>query len=193
MKRFFGIFILLFSLAGLSPLFAQVDVELPKGSISVFDGFENGNFWIWAGFDYDKYGPHKISNGANLSMDWASEGRHSLELTMEAMDAASSKSASWFYDGTNDLSGTKYVAVDIYNPEDYTYYVYAVFQATNDWKWCQAAQGYHIPKGVHTVVYDFREFTNILNDVRRVSINCDNWEVYNKESHIYIDNIRLIK
>ena len=88
---------------------------------------------------------------------------------------------------------TKYIAVDIYNPEDYTYNLYAVLQATNEWKWCQAAQSYQIGKGVHTVVYDFREFTSFLSDVRRISINCDNWMEYNKESHIYIDNIRLIK
>lgn len=193
MKRFLGMIILILSTFGVNSAFAQVDTDLPKGQVVVFDGFENGNFWIWAGFDYDQFGVHKISNGANLSMDWASEGRHSLELTMEAMGPGSSKSASWFYDGTNDLSGTKYVAVDIYNPEDYTYYIYAVLQATNEWKWCQSAQGYTISKGVHTVIYDFREFTNILDDVRRVSINCDNWAEYNKESHIYIDNIRLIK
>ncbi|MBB5225937.1 hypothetical protein DYE50_11290 [Treponema ruminis] len=173
--------------------FSQVNVELPKGPVELFDGFEKGNYWIWAGFDYDQYGPHKISNGANLSMDWASEGRHSLELTMEAMGPGSSKSASWFYDGTNDLSGTKYLAVDIYNPEDYTYNIYAVLQATNEWKWCQPPQSYQLGKGVHTVVYDFREFTSFLSDVRRISINCDNWMEYNKESHIYIDNIRLIK
>ena len=189
-KLFFGMIILAISAFS---AFSQVDEGLPKGSVEVFDGFEKGNYWIWAGFDYDQFGTHKISNGANLSMEWSSEGRHSLELTMEAMDKDSSKSASWFYDGTNDLSGTKYLAVDIYNPEDYTYNLYAVLQATNEWKWCQAAQSYQIGKGVHTVVYDFREFTSFLSDVRRISINCDNWMEYNKESHIYIDNIRLIK
>ena len=188
-KIFLGLIIMLAS----SALFAQVDVELPKGSVELFDGFEKGNYWIWAGFDYDQWGSHKISTGANLSKDWASEGRHSLELTMEAMDAASSKSAVWFYDGTNDLSGTKYIAIDFYNPENYTYNILAVCQATNEWKWCQAAQNYMIKKGVHTVVFDFREYTQFLNDVHRISINMDNWIVYPKESHIYIDNIRLIK
>ena len=191
MKRFLFFMIMMF--AAVFAAFSQVDEELPKGDVVLFDGFEKGNYWIWAGFDYDQFGVHKVSNGANLSNEWASEGRHSLELTMEAMGAGMSKSASWFYDGTNDLSGTKYVVVDIYNPEDYTYNIYAVLQATNEWKWCQAAQSYLIPKGVHTVVYDFREFTGILSDVRRISINSDNWIDLNKESHIYIDNIRLIK
>ena len=94
MKRFYSLIISIFLTLGVSSAFAQVDTDLPKGQVSVFDGFENGNYWIWAGFDYDQYGPHKISNGANLSMDWASEGRHSLELTMEAMGPGSSKSAS---------------------------------------------------------------------------------------------------
>ena len=191
MKRFLFFMIMMF--AAVFAAFSQVDEELPKGDVVLFDGFEKGNYWIWAGFDYDQFGVHKVSNGANLSKEWASEGRHSLELTMEAMGAGMSKSASWFYDGTNDLSGTKYVVVDVYNPEDYTYNIYAVLQATNEWKWCQAAQSYLIPKGVHTVVYDFREFTGILNDVHRISINSDNWIDLNKESHIYIDNIRLIK
>lgn len=190
MKKIFCLIISVF-LAG--SIFAQVDSELPKGQVELFDGFENGNFWIWAGFDYDQWGSHKISDGANLTKDWASEGSHSLELTMEAMDAASSKSATWFYDGTNDLSGARYLVVDIYNPENYTYNIVAVMQATNEWKWCQAAQYYQIPKGKHTVVYDFREHTQLLNDVHRILINTDNWETYPKESHIYIDNIRIIK
>ena len=190
MKKLFLSLFILFTAVGFS--FAQVDEELPSGTIVNFDGFENGNYWIWAGFDWDQYGTHKISTGANLSMDWASEGRHSLELTMEAMDESSSKSAVWFYDGTNDLTGARYLVVDIYNPEDYTYNIAAVVQATSSWNWCQGPT-YSIPKGVHTVVYDMSNYTEKMNDVRRISISSDNWAVYNKESHIYIDNIRFIK
>lgn len=190
MKKIFLVLIILLSSSFAA--FAQVDVELPSGTAVLFDGFENGNYWIWAGFDWDQYGTHKISTGANLSMDWSSEGRHSLELTMEAMGPESSKSAVWFYDGTNDLSGARYLVVDIYNPEDYTYNICAVLQATSSWNWCQA-QTYSVPKGQHTVVYDISQYTEKLNDVRRISISSDNWEVYPKESHIYIDNIRFIK
>lgn len=190
MKKIFCLIISVF-LAG--SIFAQVDSELPKGSVELFDGFEKGNYWIWAGFDYDQWGSHKISDGANISKDWASEGSHSLELTMEAMDAASSKSAVWFYDGTNDLSGTRYIAIDFYNPENYTYNIVAVLQATDEWKWCQAKEYYNIPKGKHTVIYDFTEHTAFLDNVKRISICADNWAEYNKPSHIYIDNVRLIK
>jgi len=173
-------------------IFAQVDAELPRGLVEVFDGFEKGNYWIWAGFDWDQYGDQKISSGANISRDWASEGKHSLELTMDAMTAESTKSAVWFYDGTNDLSGTKYLVMDIYNPEDYTYNIQAVVQATDSWKWCSTT-AYSVPKGVHTVVWDITKYTEYLHDVRRISVYSNGWEVMNKESHIYVDNIRLVK
>ena len=187
-KIFFALLILLTS----TFLYAQVDVALPKGTEILFDGFENGNYWIWAGFDWDQYGAHKISSGANISMDWSSQGRHSLELTMEAITADSSKSASWFYDGTNDLSGTRYLVVDFYNPENYTYNITAVFQATDSWKWCQGPT-YSVAPGEHTVVFDMSAFMDYAHDVRRISLNMDNWEIYPKESHFYIDNIRIIK
>ncbi|MCR4631760.1 MAG: hypothetical protein K5786_09010 [Treponema sp.] len=190
MKKIFLALLILISTSFAA--FAQVDEPLPKGSIVTFDGFENGNYWIWAGFDWDQYGAHKLSNGANISKDWASEGRHSLELTMEAMTPESSKSASWFYDGTNDLTGAKYIVVDYYNPEDYVYNITAVFQCTDSWKWCQGPT-YQVAPGEHTVVYDMTAYTEFLSDVRRITLASDNWEVYPKESHIYIDNIRFIK
>ncbi|MCR4735885.1 MAG: hypothetical protein K5829_12870 [Treponema sp.] len=189
MKKIFFALLILFSIS--FGAFAQVDVELPKGQVVLFDGFENGNYWIWAGFDWDQYGSHKFSTGANISMDWASEGRHSLELTMDAIPEDSSKSAVWFYDGTNDLTGAKYFVVDIYNPEDYTYNIGAVVQATDSWNWC-AAPHYNIPKGKHTVVFDFTQYEDKMNDVRRITITHD-WIAIPKESHIYIDNIRYIK
>lgn len=178
--------------AACAGLFAQNKTELPKGQVVLFDGFENGNYWIWAGFDWDQYGTHKYSSGANISMDWASEGRHSLELTMEPMPADKPKSAVWFYDGTNDLTGAKYLVFDVYNPEDYTYNVAAVIQATDSWKWCQT-QYYNVPKGVHTFVFDLSEYTELLHDVRRISLTHDGWQATNRDTHIYIDNIRYIK
>lgn len=173
-------------------LSAQVDAEIPKGNVVLFDGFENGNYWIWAGFDWDQYGVHKFSTGANISKDWSSEGRHSLELTMDPMPADSSKSAVWFYDGTNDMSGAKYLVIDFYNPENYVYNIAAVLQTTDSWKWCQTAS-YNIPKGKHTVVFDIRAYTDTLNDVRRVSVTHNGWQAVPVETHIYIDNIRFVK
>lgn len=173
-------------------MFAQVDEGLPRGTVSLFDGFENGNFWIWAGFDWDQYGDIKLSSGANISRDWASEGKHSLELTMDPLTENSGKSGVWFYDGTNDLTGTKYVAIDIYNPEEYYYNIQVVLQATNNWKWC-STPSYTVGPGVHTIVYNVTQYTEFLNDVKRISVYSSGWEVLDKDSHIYVDNIRLIK
>lgn len=190
MKRFF-VFIALMVFS--SPaLFAQLDGGLPKGNVEVFDGFEKGNYWIWAGFDWDQYGTVKISTGANISKDWASEGSHSLEMTMDVMDAKSTKSAIWFYDGTNDLSGSRYLAMDFYNPENYTYQIAVVIQATDSWKWCSLGS-YQLPPGVHTMVFSLSDYTEMLGDVRRISVTSDNGQILMKESHFYVDNIRLIK
>lgn len=190
MKRFFVFFALMIFSA--TAVFAQLDVELPKGTVEVFDGFEKGNYWIWAGFDWDQYGTVKISTGANISKDWASEGSHSLEMTMDVMDASSTKSAIWFYDGTNDLSGARYLAMDFYNPENYTYKIAVVIQATDSWKWCSLGSD-SLPPGVHTMVFDLSEYAEMLGDVRRISVTSDNGQILMKESHFYVDNIRLIK
>ncbi len=172
--------------------FAQSDVKIPDGPSFLFDGFEKGNYWIWAGFDWDQYGTVKISTGANISKDWASEGSHSLEMTMAVMDAKSTKSAIWFYDGTNDLSGSRYLAMDFYNPENYTYQIAVVIQATDSWKWCSLGS-YQLPPGVHTMVFSLSDYTEMLGDVRRISVTSDNSQILMKESHFYVDNIRLIK
>ncbi len=172
--------------------FAQVDGEIPSGASFIFDGFENGNYWIWAGFDWDQYGSVKNSTGANISKEWASEGSHSLEMTMDVMDKNSTKSGVWFYDGTNDLSGSKYLVLDFYNPENYTYNINLVIQATNSWNWW-SLEHYDLPHGEHTFVFDLSKYPERLNDVRRISIYNNSTKVLLKESHFYIDNIRLIK
>ena len=188
-KRFAFVFLMIFSSI---MLFAQVDIELPEGTTVLFDGFEKGNYWIWAGFDWDQYGSVKNSTGANISKEWASEGSHSLEMTMDVMDKNSTKSGVWFYDGTNDLSGSKYHVLDFYNPENYTYNITLVIQATDSWNWCSLAQ-YDLPKGKHTMVFDLQKYADRLHDVRRISIYNNSWDILMKESHFFVDNIRLIK
>ena len=173
-------------------VFAQTDPQIPEGASFLFDGFEKGNYWIWAGFDWDQYGSVKNSTGANISKDWASEGSHSLEMTMDVMTWESSKSGIWFYDGTNDLSGAKYMTMDFYNPEDYTYTITVVLQATDSWNWC-SMETYPLKPGVHTMVFNLQKYTDKLHDVRRISIYNNSGEPLLHESHIYVDNIRLIK
>ncbi len=191
MKKLFIIFTIF--LLSMAAAFAQpADPEIPEGTQELFDGFEKGNYWIWAGFDWDQYGSHKISTGANISRDWASEGKHSLEMTMEVMDKDSSKSAIWFYDGTNDISGARYLVMDFYNPENYVYNINVVIQATDGWNWW-SLDHYNLYPGVHTFVFDLSAHPERLNDVRRISINNDSGAVLMKESHFYVDNLRIIK
>ena len=189
MKKIFTVIaILLISAAAC----AQTDPRINEGASFLFDGFEKGNYWIWAGFDWDQYGSVKNSTGANISKDWASEGSHSLEMTMDVMDAKSTKSGIWFYDGTNDLSGAKYIVMDFYNPENYVYNINVVIQATDSWNWW-SLEKYDLPKGVHTFVFDLSKYPERLSDVRRISIYNNSSAILMKESHIYVDNIRLIK
>lgn len=190
MKKLITIFAIL--MLSITAVFAQVDGDIPEGATFLFDGFEKGNYWIWAGFDWDQYGSTKISTGANISKDWASEGSHSLEMTMDVMDRNSTKSAIWFYDGTNDLSGSKYMVMDFYNPENYTYIVNVVLQTTDQWNWC-SLETYNLPKGQHTMVFDLSKYADKLHDVRRISIYNNSGDILMKESHFYVDNIRLIK
>ncbi len=188
-KIFLVLSILMISCAA---VFAQSETKIPDGASFLFDGFEKGNYWIWAGFDWDQYGSVKNSTGASISKDWASEGSHSLEMTMDVMDKDSTKSGIWFYDGTNDLSGAKYLTMDFYNPEDYTYNINVVIQATDSWNWW-SLEHYDLPKGEHTFVFDLSAHPERLNDVRRISIYNNSGAILMKESHIYVDNIRLIK
>lgn len=190
MKKIFIIISILMSFSVCC--FAQIDGKIPEGASFLFDGFEKGNYWIWAGFDWDQYGSVKISTGADISKDWASEGAHSLKMSMGIMDKDSTKSAIWFYDGTNDLSGAKYMTMDFYNPENYVYTISLVIQATDSWKWC-SLETYDLPRGKHTMVFDVSKYADFLHDVRRIAIYNNSKQVLMHESHIFVDNIRLIR
>ena len=113
-------------------------------------------------------------------------------MTMDVMDRNSEKSGIWFYDGTNDLSGARYLVMDFYNPEDYVYNINVVIQATDSWNWW-SLNHYELPKGEHTFVFDLSKYPERLNDVRRISIYNNSGAILMKESHIYVDNIRMIK
>ena len=190
MKKISSLLSILLAFSALS--FAQVDSKLPEGASLLFDGFEKGNYWIWAGFDWDQYGSVKCSTGASISKVWASEGSHSLEMTMDVMDQKSTKSAIWFYDGTNDLSDSKFMTMDFYNPENYTYTITVVLQTLDTWDWC-SLETYNLPKGEHTMVFDLSKYAEKLHDVRRIAIYNNSEKILMKESHFYVDNIRLIK
>lgn len=186
-----GLFSVLFiNLFLAASLFAQVDVPVPEGEVQVIDDFENGNYWIWAGSDWDRYGGHKSSMGCNLSKQHRTEGKYSMELLLEPVKPGAS--ANWFYDGSQDLSGGKYVVADFYNPGPITYVTCIVFQATDKWEWLQSEM-FNIPPGQHTVVFDVEKLNEHFNDVRRITISSFFFQECKEDSSLFVDNIRLIK
>jgi len=174
--------------------FAQVTTgELPSGRVELFDGFEHGNYWIWAGSDYDQWGTHKYSAGANLSKKWASEGTHSLQCVLEGRTNGSGwYDGQWLFDGNQDFTGTKYVAIDVYNPNDAVYEVSFILQATDSWNWDDCGN-IHLGKGKHTVIYEVKKYSSDLNQIKRVNVNVGTTHYSKDDTFIYIDNIRLIK
>ena len=113
-------------------------------------------------------------------------------MSIDVMDRNSTKSAIWFYDGTNDLSGAKYMTMDFYNPENYTYYITVVLQTLDSWDWC-SLETYPLKKGEHYMVFDLSPYADKLHDVRRISVYNNSVDILMKESHLYVDNIRLVK
>jgi len=187
-KKLFVFFVLSFIVS--FSISAQVDAEVPKGQVQIIDNFENGNFWIWASFDWVKYNGIKHSDGADLSQKWVSEGNYSMELLV----AANSGKANcvWFYDGSQDLSGGKYIVADFYNPYPVTHQICFVIQTTKDWKWIQT-EIYNIPQGKHTVVFYVGNMNETFNEINRINIFDNTIEGYPKDFSLFVDNIRLIK
>jgi len=172
-------------------VYAQVNAPIPEGEIQVIDDFEHGNYWIWAGSDWDRYGEHKVSWGCNLSKEHVTEGKYSMELLNEPTRPGSA--ATFFYDGSQDLSGGRFVAVDVYNPTAYGVSVNIVFQATDNWDWCDTQYYWIAPGQKATVVFNVERHTSKLNDVRRVNFNIYFNETCKYDTSFFIDNIRLIK
>ncbi len=190
MKKFSLVLIL--TLIAATGAFAQVDAPIPEGKVQIIDNFENGNYWIWAGSDWDRWGGHKISWGADLHKAWVSEGKYSLELKLEPVPAGG-ESGTWFYDGSQDLSGGKYVVIDFYNPSPIVHSVSFILQTGDAWNWNQT-QSYYLPQGQHTIVFDIQSFEpERLAEVKRISISSWVGTQTNYDTSIFIDNIRLIK
>lgn len=171
-------------------LFAQRNAPIPEGEVVMIDDFEHGNYWIWAGSDWEKYGSYIFSCGADLSKKWSTEGRTSLELLMEA--TTQRKEGNWFYDGSQDLTGGRYIVADFYNPSTLGFTIAFVMQATGDWKW-DSTDFYYLPPGEHTMVYNIEKYADDLSDVRRLIIFIAPMDGLPFDTSIFVDNIRLIK
>lgn len=186
-KYFFALSFLIFS-ATLS--FAQTDISLPDGQMQVIDDFENGNYWIWACSDWDQWGGHKVSQGADLSKRWSSQGKYSLHLVIDSVKDGDD--ASWFYDGGQDLTGGRYIVADFYNPTPLTHKIAFVIQVTDNWNWKQSPLS-DLPPGVHTMVFPVEELNEHFDEVRRINIIDRLSGNHSGDTSIFVDNIRLIK
>lgn len=164
--------------------------EIPRGTTEVLDNFEKGNYWIWAAFDWEQWGPAKLSTSARLSKQWSSEGKTSLECRFSESTPESAKDGTYFMDHAWNFNGSNYVVLDVYNPEDKPFDLCVVFQATDSWNWHETA-AVTVQPGLHTVVLSLAEFKSALNPVYRVNI------CYREKSpmngHFFVDNIRLVR
>lgn len=189
MKKIF-LFLMIFSFTFATNLFAQVDATVPKGTVQIIDNFENGNYWIWAGSDWDQWGGHKVSSGADLYKKWVSEGKYSMQLVMDSVEPGND--ATWFYDGGQDLSGGKYIVADFYNPTPIHHVIGIAIQATDNWTWLQT-ESYTLPPGQHTIVFYVENLNEHFDDIKRINITDYVFEKNDGDTSIFVDNIRLIK
>lgn len=158
----------------------------------VVDDFKNGNYWIWDGFDWDQYGAPKIGTSARLSRKWASQGNTSLECKLKRSTQESSQNATYYMDYTWDFTGGKYVAIDVYNPEDFAFNIGIAFQTTNNWNW-QDLGNYNVQPGVHTLVFDISHLEpEHIREVKRITVS-HVWGTTPRAGIFYIDNLRILK
>lgn len=192
MKKYFAVVFLISVFFNVTIIAQGTGIELPKGSVTLFDGFEKGNYWIWAGSDYDQYG-RKYSAGASISNKWASEGKHSLACKIEPMPGTTGwYDGLWFYDGSQNFQGVRYVAIDINNATSKGFLISLVFQVTDEWNWKQTDFRWVNP-GVTTLVYDVTEFGEFLDRIKRIQISMGTNTAYKNYETFYVDNFRLIK
>ena len=197
MKRLFCLLTALLCAAFVFADAASFDVigtvsEVPSGTTIMIDDFENGNYWIWAAFDMDMYGPAKISTSSRVSKKWASQGKQSLECRMAQATPENSQSAMYYVDYHWNFSGGKYLVMDFYNPMDFAYNILCVFQCTDNWNWDQT-NAYYVEPGKHTLVWDISQFpAEDLAKVYRITIS-HGWGLTSAPGTFYVDNFRVIK
>ena len=189
MNRFIASMAALFMAASCAA-FAQADIQIPSGEVQVIDDFENGNYWIWSCSDWDQWGGHKVSAGADLYKKWSSQGKYSLELVMEAVGEGDD--ASWFYDGSQDLRGGRYIVADFYNPTNSVHEIAVVVQVTDNWNW-KESPSFELRPGKHTIVFPVEELNEHFDEVKRITI-LDEPSIHTSGfTSIFVDNIRLIR
>ena len=163
---------------------------IPTGSVTLLDDYEKGNYWIWAAFDFEMWGPSKLSTSARVTSQWASQGKQSLECRFIESTATSANDGMYYMDYLWNFAGTKYLVVDVYNPNSKPFDFTVAFQVTDNWNWAQM-HTVTVEPGEHTIVLDVTVLTNPIDVVRR--INLCYIENARMNGHFYVDNLRLIK
>lgn len=164
--------------------------SVPSGTVTVIDNFEKGNYWIWAAFDWEQYGPSKLSTSARVSNRWASEGHQSLECKMIKSTPDSGTDGMYYMDHRWDFSGARYIVLDVHNPENSTFTLGIALQVTDNWRWKELTN-VSVRPGTHTVVLDLSEYAEELYQVMRINI-CYREDVP-MNGRFYVDNLRIIK
>lgn len=164
--------------------------EVPEGQIVKVDDFEKGNYWIWAAFDWEQYGPAKISTAARVSSLWASQGKCSLECRFIPSYKDSDKDGTYYMDYRWNFSGGRYLVMDIFNPEKYSFDFAVVLQTTENWEWKELTI-VRVEPGKHTVVLSLDKAGDTLSLVQRINV-CYR-ELTPMEGKFYVDDIRIVK
>lgn len=163
---------------------------LPKGSSYKIEDFEEGYVWLHAGADWDRWGDHHVSSGAELARKWKTSGKYSMQLSYDHM--VKEDKALWYTDYTSgsylDISAYDYVAIDVYNPFEWPLLLGFCMQDKN-WEWMNSDDWIWFPTGEHTLVFSLKNIpANKRSELARLML----MQPLNTgdEGYLYVDNIR---
>ncbi len=170
----------------------------------ILDDLGEGNYWLAVGDSWNHTGSHNLSKECNL-LELGIQGypKKALECVMETAGSGTSMQASWYTDAPiiSDWTGYRYVAFDVYNPENFSYELSWAIQTEAFSKWMETP-GILVPSGVHTVLFDlftlrnegiqlsYAELEKALSSVDRAIFQSVN---ENPGGKLYASNFRLYK
>lgn len=168
-----------------------VENAVPAGEVELVDNFEEGEFWGAVGDAWDQWGSHNLSLFSEVSTEWASEGTYSGKWEFDVASADTSKQASFTYYALEnpDLSGMKYMVIDVYNPAKTSIYMKANYQNKVDWNW-SSTEPVEILPGVNKNVAFL--FTELVSPEETACIIMDVVDE-NEGGIIYVDNVRIVR
>ncbi|MCQ2585803.1 MAG: hypothetical protein MJ185_09435 [Treponema sp.] len=168
-------------------------IPLPGGKPTVIENFEEGYVWCHAGEDWDRWGGSHVTVGAEQWRKWRTDGKYSLHMTYGEQHGPSQ--SLWYTDypenETLDMSEYDYIAMDIYNPNDFGI-VFGFCMQNSNWDWLQSESWVWFPKGEHSICFSLKNVdVEKRKTVRRLFIMMPT-ETFS-EGDVFIDNIRGYK